>query len=116
MVDVGIIGAKRLEYLDLANKMFSSNDFQQAGSYLESFMTTVRDNSKMADDIKKEFDEIEKKRIDTWNKIIEETTKLDDWTQSEIRSEQRIALSVEVLHDKIDGCWKVAMAHGAFND
>lgn len=116
MVEVGMIGAKRLEYLDLANKTFSGNDFQQANAYLESFMTTVRDETNIASDIKKEFDSIEKKRIDTWNKIVEETTKMDTWSQSEVRSEQRIALAVEVLHDKIDSCWKIAIKYGAFND
>ena len=116
MVEVGTIGAKRLEYLDLANKTYAGRDYQQANAFLEGFMTTIREDSTMATDIKKEFDRIEKKRVDTWAKIIAETEKVDSWTQSEVRSEQRVALSLEILHEKIDGCWKICIGQGGFYD
>lgn len=116
MVEVGVIGSKRLEYLDLANKAYSSRDYQSASAFLESFMTTVRDDSGMSKDIKTEFDRIEKKRVETWEKAITETESMDTWTQSEVRSESRIALSLEVLHDKIDSCWKIAIGSGGFYD
>ena len=116
MVEVGTIGAKRLEYLDLANKARSSQQFQQANDFLESFQTTIRDNSTMAKEIKDEFDKIEKKRVETWENTIEQTKEVDTWTQSELRSDNRISLSLEVLKDKIDSCWKIAMKFGAFND
>ena len=116
MGELGMIGAKRLEYLDLANKSFSSGNYSQANAFLESFMTTVRDESSMAKDIAKEFDSIEKKKMETWNATVVETEKMDSWTQSETRDDARTALSLAVLQDKIDCCWKVAMSHGAFND
>lgn len=113
MVDVGVLGQKRIEYLDLANKAFASKEYETANNFVDAFLTTISDEDKRLNPlIKTEFDNIEKKRNDTWNKICKETEHLDTWQQDEIRSSQRVSLSLEVLHDKIDACWNICIKKG----
>jgi hypothetical protein len=111
-----MLGMKRMEYLDLSLKANSTGDFQTAEQFLKSFLATVEDGSEMSKDIKKEFDRIDKTRVNTWNKLCDDSKSMDSWTQSEFRGEQRIQLALEALYDRIDSCWKIALKLGGFND
>jgi hypothetical protein len=115
-METGVLGGKRIEYLDLANKAWASNQYDMANKMLDNFLATVTDDSSLAKKIKEEFDKIEKKRLDTWNSAVKETDSMDSWTQTEVRGDSRIALTLEVLHDKIDSCWKLCISQGGFYD
>ena len=116
MVERMTVGEKRLEYLDLANKAYASGDYDASQKCIDSFLSTVRDGSTIATQIKTEFDKIEKKRVDTWEQLMKDTEDLDSWTRSALRYDNQTALVVEVLKDKINICWQIAMEQSAFND
>lgn len=116
MADFNTIGAKRLEYLDLANKAYSNGSFDVTEKFLDSFLATIRENSVLADNIKIEFDKIEVKRTKTWDEIIKNTESLDSWTLTAVRHDNQLALVVEVLKDKINSCWQICITNGAFNE
>ena len=127
MVETGTIGKKRLEYLDLANKHLASGDAPTAQRYLESFLTTIPEGNNLplvgsaklkqvAESVKKEFDRIEKNRRDTWNNLVDGTKEMDSWERTEFLADQRIALSLATLQDRINACWSIALSSGVFNE
>ena len=110
------LGEKRLEYLDLANKSYSGGNFDATEKFLDSFLATVREGSILADKIKKEFDQIETRRMKTWEGVLKDTESMDSWVQAAVRHDNQISLVVEVLKDKINSCWQVAINNGAFDE
>ena len=110
------IGEKRLEYLDFANKAFTGGDLNQAMHFIDNFLFTIRETSPMSKEIQMKFDEIEVKKNETWLDTVKKTDSLDQWRQTEIRYQDQVNLAIQVIRDKINACWNIAMANGAFND
>ena len=110
------IGDKRLEYLDLSNKCIAAGDYNQAMVYVENFLATIREGSDVSKEIQKAFDTIEIKKNETWLQVIKETEKIDQWQQTEVRAMNQNNLAAQVIKDKKDACWEIAMRLGAFND
>jgi hypothetical protein len=110
------IGEKRLEYLDFANKAFTSGDLNQALHFIDNFLFTIKENSQHSKDVQMKFDEIETKKNETWLNTVKQTESMDQWRQTEIRYQDQVNLAVQVIRDKINACWNIAQTHGMFND
>ena len=116
MAELKTIGEKRLEYLDLANKSWVENDFESVQNFMDSFLTTIRDGTPTADEIKNEFDKIEKKKNDSWDKLIKETSQMETQTQCEQRFYGNQEINLMALKERLNLCWQIAMRDGKFND
>jgi hypothetical protein len=110
------IGEKRLEYLDLANKLVAARDYGAAELHLENFVTTIPDNSVASKDIQAHFDDIEKEKQENFLKVIKDTETLNAWIQTEQRTNMRDYYIVRSIKDRIEACWSIALKNGLFND
>lgn len=116
MVETKTIGEKRLEYLDLANKAYSSGDADSTQAFIDSFLTTIRDGTPVADEIQVAFDESEKKKNDTWEALVKSSSQLEAQMQSEQRYYGLQELGVLALKERLNACWQTSIKNGLFND
>ena len=116
MVELKSIGEKRLEYLDLANKAWSGGEFETVQNFIDSFLTTVRDNTPVATEIQEAFDKAEKKKDETWKSLVSKTSSIDSQTQCEQRFYGSQDIALQALRERLNACWQTAIKHGMFND
>jgi len=114
MVELKSIGEKRLEYLDLANKSWSANEFESVQNFMDSFLTTIRDGSQIADEIKLEFDKIEKDKDSNWEKLVKDTAQEVTQIQCEQRFYGNQELNLSALKQRLNFCWQVAIKYKLF--
>lgn len=110
------IGEKRLEYLDFANKSITMGDYGSGERNLNSFLTTIRENSGLSIQIQKRFDELEKEKNENFLKLVQDTEQMNAWEQTERRSTGRDYFIAKNIADRVNACWNLAMENGAFND
>jgi len=110
------IGEKRLEYLDLANKLVAARDYGAAELHLDNFVTTIMDDSVASKAIQASFDKIEQEKQENFLKVVKETETLNAWVQTEQRSSLRDYYIIKSIKDRIEACWNIALKNGLFND
>jgi len=118
MVESGgyTVGHLRMKYLDLANMSFAQNNYIAADGYIKNFLDTIKDDSKAADLIKKEFDKIILQKRKSIEELIKSTESLGYLEQKDILDEGKTNIEVNCIHDKKVVCWKVAQEEGLFFD
>lgn len=109
------IGEKRLEYLDFANKAYSGNEFDTAQRYMDNFLMTIRDSSQISDEVKNEFDNTEKKKEETWKKLVMETKDHDTQMQCEERFYGWQDINIQMLKERLNICWQIASKYKLFS-
>lgn len=110
------IGEKRLEYLDLANKLVAARDYGAAEIHLENFVVTIPDDSAVSKAIQTRFDEIEKEKQENFLKVVKESETMNAWTQTEHRTNMRDYYIIQGIKNRIEACWNISLKNGLFND
>jgi hypothetical protein len=110
------IGEKRLEYLDYANKSIASGDYGSGERNLNSFLSTIREDSPISKEIQTAFDTLEQEKNENFLKMIKQTEGLEMWTQTEERARLRDYYIAKNIADRVSSCWNIALSKGLFND
>ena len=111
-MDENNIGNKRLEYLDLANKMKIQGNYEAVKESIISFQNTIRNGSQIADEINKEFTRIQNEKNEKYRKIVEETQNIDTQLQAERRYYAWYQeLPLDELDKQLDVCWQILMKY-----
>jgi len=109
MSELKSIGEKRLEYLDLANKAWSASEYDAVQNFIDSFLTTIRDDSSIATEISESFDKAEKKKNDSWDKLVKDSAQLDSQMQCEQRFYGWQDIALLNLKERLNACWQIAV-------
>jgi formiminotetrahydrofolate cyclodeaminase len=110
------IGEKRLEYLDFANKALTSGDFGTAERSMGNFLMTIRENTPESKKIQEKFDSLHDELNAAFMKVMQDTEKVEAFTQTEQRAKARDYFLAKNIQDRINICWTIAMENGLFND
>jgi cell division septum initiation protein DivIVA len=116
MVEGLTVGQIRLQYLDMANKAYSANDFGSAQAYIDDFLVTIKDETDAAKEITKKFDEVEQKKQVALDQLIKETEIQENFQQSENRYYGNNSVLIQALKDKMNACWFVAQDKGLLHE
>ena len=115
-MEIETIGKKRLEYLDLANKAYATNQIDIMIKYIEAFQYTLKDESVWAKDLTKRFTDAQTKFTNTINQTHAETQTLPLEKQEEARYTGRISAIIEMWKDRLNSCWQISITNNLFAD
>ena len=115
-MEIETIGKKRLEYLDLANKAYATNQIDIMIKYIEAFQYTLKDESIWAKELAMAFNEAQTKFNNTINKTHADTQNLPLEKQEEARYTGRINAIIEMWKDRLNSCWQVSITNNLFAD
>jgi hypothetical protein len=110
------VGHLRIKYLDLANMAFAQNNYIQADGYIKSFLDTIKDGSKAAEIITREFDRISNRKKVSLEELTKSTENLGYLEQKDLFDEGRTSIEINSIHDRKVVCWMVAQKEGLFFD
>lgn len=108
------MGQERWKYLDMANMSFAAGAYIETNGYITAFLETIKDGSKEANEIQKEFDEIEETRKKQRDDLEAQIKDLGYLEQNDIRSKGRDQIEIEAIYNRKTVCWTVAMNNGLF--
>ena len=113
------IGQLRMQYLAMANSSKTQMNIGIAIEHLDDFLNTIPSGGELDKLITEKFKEIDEKKEKTLKEIIEKTELskgLNIFEQAETRTYSARELDMQVLKDRIDACWNIAMEKGLFHE
>jgi len=110
------IGHKRMKYLDLANLTFTQGEYEMALGYINAFMETIEENTRSAELIKEQFDNIEIKMKNDRKELKEHIKDMGELEKIDTKRKGELEIAIDGIHDKKTACWNIAMVEGLFND
>jgi len=110
------IGHLRIKYLDYANIKFAQNDPVGSQGFVESFLDTIDDFSEAGKTLKQEFDLITLRKKQQHKQLLDACEKLSYLEKEDTRQRGQTEIEVNVIHDRKEACWRVAMKYGLFNE
>jgi len=115
------IGHLRIKYLDMANISFAQNtennsNYIAANGHIDSFVDTIKEESKAGKAIKDEFDKITLMKRQVLTNLSESIKDLSYLEKNDIKNRGREEIEINAIHDKKEACWRIAMKEGLFNE
>lgn len=110
------IGHLRIKYLDLANVSFAQNNYIGANGYVDSFLDTIKEETKSGQVIKEEFDKITLMKRQRLDSLVESIKDLGYLEKKDVKNSGKEEIEINTIHDKKEVCWRVAMKEGLFNE
>ena len=110
------IGHLRMKYLNEADNAYAMGGMEnviRCKRIIENFIGTIKDSTKVADEIKKRFDEINKVKNDMLNSLNENTKNLG-YLEKKDANNERDLIEVNAIHDMKVACWIISLDNGLF--
>lgn len=110
------LGDIRREYLDIANKARAERAYNVVEEYIKNFETTIKEDSTVDKEMKKDFDISEQERIENFNKKMVELKNQPEETYAELYNYWKDYYKVIAIEQRLYICWQTALKNGLFND
>ena len=108
------IGHLRMKYLDLASVCFAQEKYMLADGFIDDFLNTIVEDSDVATQIKEELDQVNQIKNENMKRLKESSKNLSYLKKRDLEMTGTDEIEVNVLHDKKEICWKIAMQNGLF--
>ena len=112
------MGQERWKYMDMANMAFAAGTPQgyiSCEGYIKAFIETVTEDTPEGNDIKTEFDRIEKEKNEHYKELEEATKDLGYLEQRDMRNNGKDQIEINAIYDMKTVCWTNSLRYGLFN-